>query len=487
MFENFPYTNFHDLNLDWIIDTLNQLQNSAVLSVNGQTGNVILYTEPNITLPPVDANRWQIVRTTNGNSLGVAFYNGLMYVVDGENTDRVYTLNHPPAYPVTSVDGQTGAVQVFPNAGTRLPDVAEDYTNIRRQITTNGTDNIVGIEVKQNKAYRMKDTNRYEIYDSNNPPPYPVTSVDGQTGAVTINYPVTSVNGQTGAVVLVIPFEDVSLADIIFADGSPDHYWGLGRETLDGTASIQLRTTSTKAEAYIDFFDDNGQVSYTKKLLTVDDIPSSSGVVSVNGQNGVVEIYGNTMPIVQNSLINVKQYIDQNLAFVENTNTATHNIPESAFVIWNNGLYRASTAISISDALSNSNLTAVSNGGLNDINDKFIYTAFTPVADPLAGYKFTSTSGCRSNAYFVELHGYIELAGGGKITTPIVTSTTVGTMPAGHTPSRNEFVFAPIRESGSGAYNGIALMQFTSGGNINVMYMNQPGFIWLTGISFLKN
>lgn len=54
------------------------------------------------------------------------------------------------------------------------------------------------------------------LYDSENPPPYPVTSVNGKTGAVVINevptdaytpsnpppYPVTSVNGKTGAVVI---------------------------------------------------------------------------------------------------------------------------------------------------------------------------------------------------------------------------------------------------------------------------------------------
>ena len=46
------------------------------------------------------------------------------------------------------------------------------------------------------------------LYDANNPPPYPVKSVNGKTGAVTglydannqPPYPVTSVNGKTGAV-----------------------------------------------------------------------------------------------------------------------------------------------------------------------------------------------------------------------------------------------------------------------------------------------
>ena len=73
-----------------------------------------------------------------------------------------YAPNNPPPYPVTSVDGKTGAV------------------------TTNA-------------------------YTPSNQPPYPVTSVDGKTGAVTTNaytpsnpppYPVTKVNNKTGAVSL---------------------------------------------------------------------------------------------------------------------------------------------------------------------------------------------------------------------------------------------------------------------------------------------
>ena len=42
MFEQFPYSNFHELNLDWIINKLNELGQNAVLSVNGQTGDVVV-------------------------------------------------------------------------------------------------------------------------------------------------------------------------------------------------------------------------------------------------------------------------------------------------------------------------------------------------------------------------------------------------------------------------------------------------------------
>lgn len=353
MFEQFPYTNFHSVNLDWIIEQIKTTIENAVVSVNGQTGEVILYQSENVVFPDVDSDQWRMVRTAGGHTAGVLFNQDYMYVMYDNTADRVYTMNHPPAYPVTSVDGQTGDVKVFPNAATRLPDVTDDYTNIRRQIETGGTQNIVGIELKQNKAYRMKDQYRYEMYDSDNPPPYPVSSV----------------NGQTGTVVLAIPFTDVTVDDVMFINAVAGHEWGIGRETADGTATIQIVTDTTKAEAYIDFFDEYG-TTYTKKLLTTDDIPSASGVVSLNGQTGVVTIYGDTMPIESNSPDSVKDVTDDlkaDIAIVEETNNATHNISKGQYVVWKGSLYKATANISSADALSGSNLSAVSNGGLNDI------------------------------------------------------------------------------------------------------------------------
>ena len=354
MFEQFPYSNFHELNLDWIIEQIKNVLESAVISVNGQTGEVILYQSENVVFPDVASNQWRMVRTASGHTAGVMFNDDYMYVMYDNTADRVYTMNHPPQYPVTSVDGQTGAVRVFPDAGARLPDVTEDYTNIRRQIETNGTQNIVGLEVKQNKAYRMKDQYRYEIYDSDNPPPYPVTSV----------------NGQTGVIMLAIPFTDVTVDDVMFINAVAGHEWGIGRETADGTATIQIVTNSTKAEAYIDFFDEGG-TTYTKKLLTTDDIPSSSGVVSINGQTGVVTIYGDTIPIESGSADSIKDVTDDlksDIAIVEDTNNATHNISIGQYVVWKGSLYKATANISSGDGLSGTNLSAISNGGLNDLD-----------------------------------------------------------------------------------------------------------------------
>lgn len=364
LFEQFPYSNFHTINLDWIIEQVKNTINNAVMSVNGQTGNVILYQSENVVFPDVQSDQWRMVRTADGHIAGVLFNQDYMYVMYDNIADRVYTMNHPPAYPVTSVDGQTGDVKVFPDAATRLPDVTNDYTNIRRQIETNGSQNIVGIELKQDKAYRMKDAGRYEIYDSANQPPYPVTSV----------------NGQTGAVILAIPFTDVTVDDVMFVNAASGHEWGIGRETTDGTATIQIITDSTKAEAYIDFFDEGGQVSYTKKLLTTDDIPSSSGVVSINGQTGVVTINGDTMPIESGSADSVKDVTDalitadgmlkSDIAIVEDTNNATHNITAGQYVVWKGSLYTALSNIAIGDGLSAANLSAVPNGGLNDLGNQ---------------------------------------------------------------------------------------------------------------------
>ena len=57
-----------------------------------------------------------------------------------------------------------------------------------------------------------------------------------------------------------------------------------------------------------------------------------------------------------------------NVAIVENGNTATQNIAKGQYVIWKGSLYVASSAIASGNTLSSSNLTAKSGGGLNDLH-----------------------------------------------------------------------------------------------------------------------
>lgn len=361
LFEQFPYTNFHELNLDWLIQAVKDYRESIVLSVNGQTGDVVLYQDPNVRFPDVDSTNWTLVRTADGHELGIQFQNGMAFLRFDNNTERIYTTGNPPPYPVTSVDGQTGAVQVFPNADTVLPAVDNTRTILRRQIKdSNNQDIFTGIQAEADVLKRLSGTNLYPIYDQGNPPPYPVTSV----------------NGSTGAVILAIPFADVSGQEWTANDASPSNIWEMSRYTQNGAlATIRLTTANGLTEGYLEFFDEGTQTTVTKKILTTDDIPSSSGVVSLNGLTGVVTLYGNTMDLYSGSQDTVKDAIDytrSSVAYREDGATASQNIPLGSYVIWQGEPYISTAAISSGDTISGSNLSAkpagITNALRNDVN-----------------------------------------------------------------------------------------------------------------------
>lgn len=408
LFQQFPFTNLHEINLDWLIKIVKEIEGHAVISVNGETGHVILYKSENIVFPAVESDSWRMVRVADGHTAGVMFQNGLLYVMYDNTADRVYTMNHPPAYPVTSVNGQTGAVETYKTAFNRLPAVSEQNTNFYRQIDKDGTPVDVGVQVDKNKIERMNGANRYKVYDEGNTPDI-----------------VTSINGESGPVIIAIPFEDVETENVMFADAANAHHWSLGRETLDGIASIQLETSTTGAEVYVRFFtEDDPPVSYVRKLLTVDDIPSSSGVVSINGLAGVVTLYGDTMPIESGGARSVKEYADDissGIGYVELTNQAAHNIPAGSYVVWKGILYTASAAISTGDTLSLSVLSPVAAGGMNDllskiIGDNILYSASA------TSHTFTNAGGSKSLVCFAgdgglnyEWLGYVYVSGAGVV------------------------------------------------------------------------
>ena len=357
LFEQFPYTNFHELNLDWLIQQVKNYGESVVLSVNGQTGDVVLYQDPNVRFPNVDSSNWSIVRTAAGHELGIQFQNGMAYLRFDGSTERIYTTANPPAYPVTSVDGQTGAVQVFPNADTVLPAVDNTRTIMRRQIKdSNNQDIFTGIQAEADVLKRLSGTNLYPIYDQGNPPPYPVTSV----------------NGSTGAVILAIPFNNITGQEWTANDDSPTNIWEMSRYTLNGAlATLRLTTANGLTEGYLEFYDEGTQTTVTKKILTTDDIPSSAGVVSLNGLTGVVTLYGSNMDLYSGSQDTVKDAIDYTrsaVAYREDGATASQNIPFGSYVIWHGEPYISTAAISSGDTLSGSNLSAKPAGITNALH-----------------------------------------------------------------------------------------------------------------------
>lgn len=413
-FEHFPYTNFHDLNLDWIIKKIKECYSpdnppeSVVLSVNGESGDVVLYTDANVRLPDVDNSSWNIHRLADGISEGIEFTkNQPAKRINGINRYEIYDAGNPPPYPVRSVNGQTGNVVVnipvqsvngqtgvitlYQNAQIAFPNVEAETWNMYRGTGENGT--ITGIQFTTGeKATRIDGNHRYDIYDEGNPPPYPVTSVgtltgsvaildttivtDGGTQKIKIVFPVTSVDGATGAVTTWGASGNGILQPPVAAQGDR---WGFKRDIVSGDIGITFEydDINETAAGYI-VFNDGTNPEVKLKILTPDDIPSSSGVVSVNGHSGVVVLTGEdiakntsagaqTLDTYLSGLTTTDELIKESIAFTEDTNIATNNIPAGAYVIWNNHAYQANQAISVGDTLSSTNLDSLPAGGIGNL------------------------------------------------------------------------------------------------------------------------
>lgn len=98
--------------------------------------------------------------------------------------ERQYSASNPPPYPVKSVNGKTGDVVIeLPDGGITeetdptVPDWAKAANKPSYTKSEVGLGNVANVLQ----------------YSASNPPPYPVTSVNGKTGAVTIE-----VGGSTG-------------------------------------------------------------------------------------------------------------------------------------------------------------------------------------------------------------------------------------------------------------------------------------------------
>ena len=121
-FENFPYSNFHELNLDWIVQKIKEAYSpdnppeNIVLSINGQTGHVELFTDNFIRLPDVTENTWNIFRIADDEAKGIQFDGDGAYRIYRDQRYKIYDEDNEPDYPVTSVNGQTGDVEIAPPA-----------------------------------------------------------------------------------------------------------------------------------------------------------------------------------------------------------------------------------------------------------------------------------------------------------------------------------------------------------------------------------
>ena len=402
MFEQFPYSNLHDLNLDWIIKRVTEAYGpdnppeNVVVSVNGEQGVVTLYTDAHVSLPNVTDTNWNIYRGigTNGKTTGIQFQeDGPAQRIDGTFRYDMYDAGNPPPYPVTmvngqtgevvisvpvqSVNGQTGHVILYPNATIEFPQVDGDVWTMKR--TSGPEEEATGIRFENGAALKRIDgANTYQVYDEQNQPPYPVISVGTLTGAVAIldtsvvtdngtqkikiAFPVTSVDGQTGN---VTTWGYSSNAHLKIPLETNQDQWGFYRDTAAGELGIEFEVYNDALSGYITL--DDGVNPLTRlKILTPADIPSSSGVVSINGHAGVVTLYAGDIDINSTDPTTIEEAINSKcpssvIAFIENGSTSSANYSTGAYILRNGQLYMVSSTISAGDSFSTTNLSSVSN------------------------------------------------------------------------------------------------------------------------------
>lgn len=204
-----------------------------------------------------------------------------------------YTPNNPPPYPVTSVNGETGDVVV---TNIRYSSETPDITGARMVLISgripylqtygSSDSNYAGMEqavyfnhvegrLQARVATPSLGTKFMDIYSSLNPPPYPVTRVNNQTGDVYV-YSLYATPGKRG-------FEVRNKGS-----GNANPYFLLFRDT--DTGATQCAGLSIGENQLItNIYDEDGKWSYAYNTYSERN-PPPYPVKSVNGKTGSVSV-----------------------------------------------------------------------------------------------------------------------------------------------------------------------------------------------------
>ena len=165
------------------------------------TGAATTITDDNLTASHAlvsDANGKVAVSTVTSTELG--YLDGVTSNVQTQLDKKLETA------PVQSVNNKTGAIQLNASdvgalpADTVIPTVNNAKLTIKRNnidvgsFTANSANDVnININVPTNKSdIGLGNVDNVKQYSASNPPPYPVTSVNGKTGAVSVNVPSAS-------------------------------------------------------------------------------------------------------------------------------------------------------------------------------------------------------------------------------------------------------------------------------------------------------
>ena len=202
-----------------------------------------------------------------------------------DKSGQLYSSINPPPYPVTSVNGQTGDVNIS-------------------ELTA-------GVSSVNGKTGAVTG-----VYDVDNPPPYPVTSVNGMTGDVNISNltgGVSSVNGDTGDVTVKRIFSPDGNAHIRQANPDATHTRAFYAEsTFNGVKSLISCSFDENDDIHMQVKHGDGSWRDAVLYTTKNPPPSSSSSLSyalvttetVGESNNRHIVYYDQLPGIADNSIN---------------------------------------------------------------------------------------------------------------------------------------------------------------------------------------
>ena len=210
----FPFTSLQQCNLDWIMEQLHKIL--QFMPLNGAAGDVLQRNADGAAWMPIAAISLDIHsmdalldpvagndelpiydNSAQGNfktTVSDLMQQAPVQSVNGQTGDVVLSI---PAIPVDSVNGKTGTVVLNASdvgalpSSTVIPTKTSDLNNDSGYITAAGAP-VQSVAGKTGTVTLAKgdvglgNVDNVQQYSASNPPPYPVTSVNGMTGAVIV-------------------------------------------------------------------------------------------------------------------------------------------------------------------------------------------------------------------------------------------------------------------------------------------------------------
>lgn len=380
MFENFPYVNFHDLNLDWIISEIKKCYSpdnppeAVVLSVNGEDGDVILYKNAVVHFPDVEDNTWNIYRKADNQDTGIQFIkNQPAQRINGVNRYNMYDAGNPPPYPVTSVDGHTGAVATWANTGNVDVVLPHESETDKWALLRDNPSGPLGIQFEVDE-------------DSDEPTGYFILKPEGEeiqkikiltASDIPSEAGVITVNGSAGIVVLYAGDIKMSANDNTTV-----------KSAIEGAENLTVADYSTVTQYSVGDFcrylgvmyvctgSTSGAFNPAKWTTT----SASAEIKSIKSRQATDE---SNITTLQGQMSSANTRIGQNeaiVAYPENGSIASINYTVGQYIARNGSLYKVTANISAGDQFTGSNISAVDNLGhevstlnsnINSINNRF--------------------------------------------------------------------------------------------------------------------